>query len=357
MTGASLGAQPTTAEIADANRLDEGSLARWLQSNVEGFEGPLTVRRFDGGQSNPTYQLITPSRIYVLRKKPAGKLLPSAHAVDREFRVMEALCSTGFPVPKVYALCGDVGVIGSIFYVMQMIPGRVLTDALVPGETSAHRRALYESKITTLAQLHSVDFEGVGLSDFGKQGNYYARQIDRWSKQYKLSETESIVEMNRLMRWLPETIPALSKTSIVHGDFRLDNLIIDAKEPRVVAVLDWELSTLGDPLADFTNYLLNWFLPRDGRSHVKGVDLRALGIPEWDEVVAIYCQYTGRDGIAHLHWYLAYNAFRLACILQGIAGRVRDGTAVSEHAKGLIRRMGPLVMSAHGFAKVAGLDE
>ncbi|MEZ5996780.1 MAG: phosphotransferase family protein [Hyphomonadaceae bacterium] len=341
--------------VEERHKLDEEPLTRWLEANVEGFAGPLTINQFKGGQSNPTYQLVTPGKKYVLRKKPGGKLLPSAHAVDREFRVISALHPTGFPVARPYALCSDDAVIGAMFYVMEMVEGRILWDGTLPGCTPAHRRAVYENKIATLAKLHMTDHTAIGLGDYGKPGNYFARQIDRWSKQYKLSETENIDEMNRLIEWLPQTVPPGERTSIVHGDYRLDNMVLHASEPRVIAVLDWELSTLGDPLADFTYYLMSWVLPRDARSSLGGLDLKALGIPERDEVVALYCGHTGRDAIPALDWYFAYNAFRLACILQGIAGRVRDGTAASAHALDMIKRIRPLAAGAYGFAQAAGL--
>jgi aminoglycoside phosphotransferase (APT) family kinase protein len=341
--------------VEERHRLDEAALDAWLKQNVEGYAGPLSINQFKGGQSNPTYQLVTPARKYVLRKKPGGKLLPSAHAVDREFRVISALYPTGFPVARPYALCSDDSVLGAMFYVMEMVEGRVLWDGSLPEMSKPERRATYEHKIATLAQLHTTDHVKIGLADFGKPGNYFARQIDRWSKQYKLSETENIDEMNRLLEWLPATIPPGERTSIVHGDYRLDNLILHATEPRVIAVLDWELSTLGDPLGDFTYYLMSWVMPHDGRAGLGGLDLAALGIPTLEETVALYCKHTGRDGIPALDWYFAYNAFRLACILQGIAGRVRDGTAASAHALQMIQRIRPLASAAFMFAQKAGL--
>jgi aminoglycoside phosphotransferase (APT) family kinase protein len=341
--------------VEERHQLDETALVRWLGANVEGFAGPLTLNQFKGGQSNPTYQLVTPSKKYVLRKKPGGKLLPSAHAVDREYRVISALYPTGFPVARPYALCMDESVVGAMFYVMDMVEGRILWDGALPECEPDERRAIYESKIATLARLHKTDLAAIGLADYGKPGNYFARQIDRWSKQYRLSETETIAEMDRLIEWLPQTTPAGERTSIVHGDYRLDNLVLHASEPRVAAVLDWELSTLGDPLADFTYYLMSWVLPRDARSSLGGLDLKLLGIPTKEEVVALYCAQTGRDNIPALDWYFAYNAFRLACILQGIAGRVRDGTAASAHALEMIKRIRPLAQGAFGFAKQSGM--
>ncbi|MGE0529950.1 MAG: phosphotransferase family protein [Hyphomonadaceae bacterium] len=341
--------------VEERHKLDEGALDEWLKTNVEGYAGPLTINQFKGGQSNPTYQLVTPSRKYVLRKKPGGKLLPSAHAVDREFRVISALYPTGFPVARAYALCSDDTVLGAMFYVMEMVEGRVLWNGALPEMDKADRRKTYENKIATLAKLHSTDFEKIGLGDYGKPGNYFGRQIDRWSKQYKLSETETIDEMNRLIEWLPQTIPPGERTSIVHGDYRLDNMVLHESEPRVIAVLDWELSTLGDPLGDFTYYLMNWVMPHDGRSGLGGVDVASLGIPTLEETVKLYCDQTGRDGIAELDWYFSYNAFRLACILQGIAGRVRDGTAASAHATQMIQRIRPLAAASYHYAQKAGL--
>jgi aminoglycoside phosphotransferase (APT) family kinase protein len=344
-----------TKPVEERHRLDEAALTRWMEANVAGFAGPLSLNQFKGGQSNPTYQIVTPGRKYVLRKKPGGKLLPSAHAVDREYRVISALHPTGFPVARAYGLCTDDSVLGAMFYVMEMVEGRIIWDGTMPDCTPEHRRAVYQHKIATLAQLHNTDYAAIGLSDYGKPGNYFARQIDRWTKQYRLSETETIDEMNQLMAWLPATIPPGETTSIVHGDYRLDNMVLHPTEPRVIAVLDWELSTLGDPLADFTYYLMNWALPRDARSSLGGMDLAAMGIPTRDEVVSAYCALTGREAIANLDWYFAYNGFRLACILQGIAGRVRDGTAASAHALDMIKRIRPLAAGAFGFAKRAGL--
>ncbi len=342
--------------VEERHRLDQASLSRWLEANVEGFEGPLTINQFKGGQSNPTYQLVTPAKKYVLRKKPTGKLLPSAHAVDREYRVISALYPTGFPVARPYALCADDSVAGAMFYVMDCVEGRILWDGSLPDLAPEERRAVYEAKIATLAKLHTTDYAAIGLHDYGKAGNYFARQIDRWTKQYKLSETETITEMDRLIEWLPATIPAGERTSIVHGDYRLDNLILHATQPRVAAVLDWELSTLGDPLGDFTYYLMSWVMPSDGRAGLGGRDLKALNIPTIDDVVAQYCKLTGRDGIPDLDWYFAYNAFRLAGILQGIAGRVRDGTASSAHATQMVQRIRPLAQAAFMFAERAGLQ-
>jgi aminoglycoside phosphotransferase (APT) family kinase protein len=345
------GTKPVEAKHA----IDEAALVRWLEGNVEGYKGPLEVRQFKGGQSNPTYQLVTPTQKYVLRRKPPGKLLPSAHAVDREFKVISALHPTGFPVARPFGLCMDESVIGTIFYVMDCVEGRVLWDGALPQESRENRRKIYEAKVHTLAALHNTDYKAVGLEDFGKAGSYFARQIDRWSKQYKLSETMKIPEMDELMAYLPASIPPGETTSVIHGDYRLDNMILHPTEPRILAVLDWELSTLGDPLGDFTYHLMNWVMPAGQRSGLAGLDLEALNIPSRDEYVAMYCKATGRDGLPQTDWYFAYNMFRLAAILQGIVGRVRDGTAASAHAEANAERVIPLAQAAFHFAKQAGM--
>jgi aminoglycoside phosphotransferase (APT) family kinase protein len=344
-----------TKPVDPRHRLDEAALATWMQANVEGFAGPLDVRQFKGGQSNPTYQLVTPGHSYVLRRKPPGTLLPSAHAVDREYRVISALHPTGFPVARPFGLCTDDNVLGTMFYVMDQVEGRILWDGSLPASTPQERRAIYEAKIATLAALHTTDYQAIGLGDYGKPGSYFERQIGRWSKQYKLSETTPVPEMDRLIEWLPATVPPGETTSIVHGDYRLDNMILHPSEPKVLAVLDWELSTLGDPLGDFTYHLMNWVMPAGLRSGLMGLDLEALGIPSMDEYVRQYCAYTGRDGIAQLDWYFAYNLFRLAAIIQGIVGRVRDGTAASAHAEENAARVAPLAQAAFGFARKAGM--
>jgi aminoglycoside phosphotransferase (APT) family kinase protein len=345
-----------TKEVADAHKFDEKKLADYMEAHVEGFEGPLTVHQFKGGQSNPTYRLDTPKKKYVLRRKPPGKLLPSAHAVDREYKVITALHGTGYPVARTYALCEDESIIGTMFYIMDCVEGRIFWEATLPDVELKERAAIYDAMNETLARLHMVDYEKIGLGDFGKPGNYFARQINRWTKQYKASETEQIREMDRLIEWLPENIPPDDTTSIVHGDYRLDNMILHPTEPKVLAVLDWELSTLGHPLGDFTYHLMQWRMPaRDnpGGSLVDA-DLKALGIPEEDEYIAAYCRRTGRDGIPDIDYYFAYNFFRLAGILQGIVGRVRDGTASSDHAKSMAAHVRPLAEAAWHFAQRAG---
>jgi aminoglycoside phosphotransferase (APT) family kinase protein len=345
-----------TKPVEDRHRFDEAALSAWMAATVPDFAGPLEVRQFKGGQSNPTYQVLTPRRAYVLRRKPPGKLLPSAHAVDREYRVIAALHPTGFPVARPWGLCTDEGVIGTMFYVMDQVEGRILWDNALPGLSPERRRAIYEAKIDTLAALHRIDPVAVGLGDYGKPGNYFARQIDRWTKQYQASETETIPAMNALIDWLPRTVPADDQTGIVHGDYRLDNMILHPSEDRVVAVLDWELSTLGNPLADFTYYLMNWVMPAEVRGGLLGRDLAELGIPSQKEAIARYCAATGRAGIPETDWYFAYNLFRLAAILQGIAGRVRDGTAASPQARAMATRVTPLAEGALSFARAAGLS-
>lgn len=338
-----------TKPVEERHKFDEASLERWMQEHVEGFSGPLSVNQFKGGQSNPTYRLDTPTRSYVLRRKPFGKLLPSAHAVDREFRVISALGKQGFPVAKAYALCMDDAVIGAAFYIMSMEEGRVFWDPTLPNQSPEARRAIFTAKIETLAQLHSFDPEAIGLSDFGKPGNYFARQVDRWTKQYKASETEHIAEVEKLIEWLPRTVPEQQRVSIVHGDYRLDNMIFHPTEPRVIAVLDWELSTLGDPMADFTYLLMQWVMPG-----LSGVDLKALNIPTLEEAIAIYVKASGRPDVPDVNWYFAYNLFRLACITQGIAGRIRDGTAANAKAIETAKRTVPLSKAAWYYAQQAG---
>jgi aminoglycoside phosphotransferase (APT) family kinase protein len=344
-----------TEPLDERTRIDAEALLPWLQANVEGFAGPLEIRKFKGGQSNPTYQLVTPTQRYVLRRKPPGKLLPSAHAVDREFKVISALNKVDFPVARAYALCMDESVLGTIFYVMEQVEGRILWDGTLPDYQPAERRAIYEAEIDTLARLHNVDYQAIGLGDYGKPGNYFGRQVDRWTKQYKASETAAIPEMDRLIEWLPATLPVDDQTSIVHGDYRLDNMILHPTEAKVSAVLDWELSTLGNPLADFTYFLMSWVMPSQERGGLSGIDdLTAYGIPTIDEAVAQYCRVTGRDGLPDLDWYFSYNLFRLAGICQGIVGRVRDGTANSAHAATMEARVPVLARGAWDFARKAG---
>ena len=342
-----------TTDVRDSLRFDEDQLTDYMTSHVEGFHGPLQVQQFKGGQSNPTYLLQGDSGRYVLRRKPPGNLLKSAHAVDREYRVISALYGADFPVPRPYVLCEDDVVIGTAFYIMEYVEGRIFWELDLPELDPGERAAIYDSVNDTIAKLHGFDYHALGLDDYGKPGNYFARQISRWSGQYRASETRTIEPMNRLMEWLPEHIPDDESAGIVHGDFRLDNMIIHADEPRVIAVLDWELSTIGHPLADFTYHLMSWQMPEIGlgSAGLRDRDLAALGIPSEDEYTRLYCERTGRTGgIANREFYSAFNFFRLAAILQGIAGRVRDGTAASAHAGQAERAVEPLAVLGWEFA-------
>jgi len=323
-----------TMPVQDKHRFDPGRLEPYLRERIDGFVGPLVIEQFKGGQSNPTYRLRAGGKSYVLRRKPPGKLLPSAHAVDREYRVLTALRDSDVPVPRTYCLCQDETLIGTAFFIMDCVAGRVLWDPLLLALDGPGRRAVYEDMNRVIAALHRVDYRAVGLEDFGKPDNYLGRQIVRWTKQYRASETERIEAMDRLIAWLPENLPSAEETAIVHGDYRLDNLIFHPTEPRVVAVLDWELSTLGHPLADFAYHCMSWHVPPGPFRGMGGADLAALGIPEERDYIALYCRHTGRDSIDPGHWdfYIAYNMFRAAGIAQGIMGRVVDGTAASQHA-------------------------
>ncbi|WP_396594791.1 phosphotransferase family protein [Brevundimonas sp. R86498] len=343
-----------TREVDPRHRLDEAALDRWMGDHVEGYAGPLTIRQFKGGQSNPTYELATPGATYVLRRKPPGVLLPSAHAVDREFTVISALSAQGYPVARPHALCTDDGVIGSMFYVMSKVEGRVLWDLKLPGMEPAERRAIYNAQIDALAALHRFDPAAIGLGDYGRPGNYFGRQVARWTKQYKASEIDPIPEMDRLIAFLAESLPADGPVTIVHGDFRIDNLIMAPDRAEVRAVLDWELSTLGDPMADFSYLLIGWVMPASLRNGLLGADLEALGIPSVAETVERYAAQTGRQAPQNLDWLMAYNLFRLAAICQGIAGRVRDGTAASAHAIQTAAQVTPLARAAWSHAVKAG---
>ncbi len=352
-----------TRPVSEAHSFDVAVLEAWLRAHLPGFEGPLTVEMFKGGQSNPTYKLITPKQSFVMRAKPGpvAKLLPSAHAVEREFAVMQGLFGTGVPVAKMFVLCEDESVIGRAFYVMEFVQGRVLWDQTLPGMTSAQRAAIYDEMNRVIAALHNVAFADRGLENYGKAGNYFERQIGRWSKQYVASVTQPIEEMDKLMAWLPANMPAsakdASKVSIVHGDYRLDNLMFHPTEPRVLAVLDWELSTIGHPLADFSYHCMAWHIPPGTFRGIGGVDIAALGIPSEDEYIRKYCERTGLATPAELktdwNFYLAYNMFRIAAILQGIAKRVEAGTASSEQAKASGAGARPMAELAWKFAQLA----
>lgn len=323
-----------TKPVEERHRFDLARLESWLRSNVEGYSGRLEVEQFKGGQSNPTYRLSAGGRRYALRRKPPGKLLPSAHAVDREYRVIKALHGAGFPVARPYGLCADDSVVGTMFYVTDCIEGRVLWDQSLPGASKAERSAIWDELNRVIAQLHGIDYRAIGLADFGKPGNYIARQVDRWTTQYRASETEKIEAMDHLIDWLPKNIPAGDETVIVHGDYRLDNTIFHSSQPKILAVLDWELSTLGHPLADFAYHCMSWHIPPGQFRGIAGLDYDALGIPTEPRYIEAYCKRTGRAGVSATDWdfYMAYNLFRIAGILQGIMKRVVDGTAASSHA-------------------------
>jgi aminoglycoside phosphotransferase (APT) family kinase protein len=335
-----------TMPVQDKHRFDVERLSQYLRANIAGFAGPLHVEQFRGGQSNPTFLLTTPGKRYVLRRKPPGKLLPSAHAVDREYRVICALRQARIPVAPAWVLCMDESVIGTAFYVMDYIQGRVLWDQSLPGMSRSERAAIFDELNRVMAALHQVDYQAIGLGDYGKPGNYLERQIGRWTKQYRASETEKIEAMEKLIEWLPRHIPPQDETSVVHGDYRLDNVIFHPSEPRILAVLDWELSTLGHPLADFAYHCMYWRLTPGEFRGLGGLDLPALGIPTEEEYVAAYCRRTGRTRIEHWDYYTAYNMFRLAGIVQGIMGRVVEGTAVSEQALESGKRARPLAEAA-----------
>lgn len=332
--------------------LDEGKLAGWLRDTVSTELD--AVEKFPGGQSNPTYRIGTARGPFVLRRKPFGPLLPSAHAVDREYRLLAALHPTGFPVPRPVALCADESVIGATFYLMELVEGRTVWDGTLPDVPKPDRRAHYEAMVDTLATLHAIDPQAVGLGDFGPPGNYFERQVQRWTKQYRASQTDDIPEVERLIDWLPRTLPPQTRIAIIHGDYRIDNLIYAPDAPQVRAVLDWELTTIGDPLADFTYLAMNWAMPRDGRSGLAGVDLGAEGLPSLDDMVARYCAASGRDGLPDLHWYFAYNLFRLVGIVQGIKKRMADGNASSAQAAATVAKLVPLAEAAWAEARKAG---
>ncbi len=324
---------PGTIPVREAHRFDEGALERHLREHVEGFRGPLTVRQFAGGQSNPTFALSAGGRRYVLRKKPPGTLLPSAHAVDREYRVISALAKTDVPVARAYTLCEDHEVIGTPFYVMELVEGRILRDPTLPGMSRSERAAIYEMMIDVLTRLHRLDPAAIGLGDYGKPGNYFSRQIGRWTKQYEMSRTDDIASMNELLRWLPANIPPGDETRLVHGDYRLENMILHPAEPRILAVLDWELSTLGHPLADLAYNCILYHSAGPTTGGLAGLDFAAAGIPSEPDYLAAYCERTGRPAIEHWNFYLAFSLFRLAAIAQGILGRALQGNASSETAK------------------------
>ena len=313
-----------TIDVKAAHKFDEAKLAGYLERHIDGFAGPLTVKQFEGGQSNPTYFLSTPNRNYVLRRKPPGRLVKSAHAVEREFRVIHALNATDFVVPHAYVLCEDPDVIGTSFFVMSHVPGEARRDVSMPDLARSARRSLVNSFIDAMAMLHGYDHVALGLADFGPPGNYFARQVSRWSRQYRETETEKLAEMHELIAWLEKSIPEQTRTTIVHGDYSFHNLLCHPTEPRIAAVLDWELSTIGDPLGDFTYFTQPWFAP-PGEGSIGGKDLKALGIPTYDELRDRYCERTGTTYRSEA-FYRAFHAFRSGAILQGIIRRALDGT-------------------------------
>jgi aminoglycoside phosphotransferase (APT) family kinase protein len=334
MSGTGQDENAGTTAVRDGFRFDERSLARWMEAHVEGYAGPLSVDQFKGGQSNPTYRLVTPQRSYVLRRKPPGEVLKGAHAVDREATVLTALAKADFPVAQVYGLCTDERVIGSWFYVMELVEGRIFWDASFPDVPKAERAAYFDAMNAAIARLHGIDYQATGLGDYGKPGNYFARQIGRWSRQY-LEDTDAgrNPDMDQLIEWLPANIPAGDETAIVHGDFRCDNMIFHPTEPKILAVLDWELSTLGHPLADFAYHAMMYRMPPDIVAGLGNADITALGIPTEAEYAAAYAARTGRSSFDSYDFCIAFNFFRLAAIFHGIKGRVIRGTAASAHAK------------------------
>ncbi len=343
--------------MSNNQQLNIDNLTLWFAANVEGFEGPLSAEKFAGGQSNPTFRIDTPKKSYVLRRKPMGKTLPGAHAVDREYKIMTALGGIGFPVPKTYGLCTDDEVIGSMFFIMEMVEGRIFWDPTFPEIEKSERHKYYDAMNSTIAQLHMVDFEKIGLGDYGKKGQFVARQIALWTRQYQ-SDTDAgpVAAMDRLVEWLPQNIPLDDETSLAHGDYRCDNMIFHPTEPKVIAVLDWELSTLGNPLADFTYHLMSYRLPSGLHTGMSGVDLQSLGIPSEEEYIAQYCNRTGRETIENIDFYIAFNMFRLVAILHGIKGRYVRGNASNAKAAALIEKIEPMAEAAWDAAVRAGAN-
>lgn len=346
------GASPISSRSED--HIDSEALNRWMTEHVAGYAGPAAVAKFPSGQSNPTYRIDAGSGTYVLRRKPFGALLPSAHAVDREYRLLKALYPTGFPVPRPLALCTDSRILGTDFYAMDMIAGRSFWDGALPGLSPDQRHSIYEALIDTLARLHSIEPATVGLGDYGRPGNYFERQVRRWTAQYRASQTELIEEAEQLIAWLPHTLPPQDRLSIVHGDYRIDNVLFAADEPRVLAVLDWELSTTGDPLADLSYLLMNWETPYDGSAGIANLDLEALGIPTLAQMADRYAAATNRAAVPNLNWYFAFNLFRLMAIVQGIRKRAVEGNASSTQAEIVGKRVRPLAVQAWTWALRTG---
>ncbi len=333
--------------------LDIEGLSRWLCDALPGLPRVERLEKFPGGQSNPTYRLDTGEQSFVLRRQPFGALLPSAHAVDREFRLLEALAPTGFPAPRPVAICEAPDVIGSKFYLMERVEGRTFWDGALPGLARADRRPLYHALVDTIAGLHGIDPEAAGLGDFGAPGNYLERQVHRWTKQYRAAQTDEIPEVEQLIAWLPLTIPAQGQRAIIHGDYRIDNIIFANDAPRALAVIDWELATIGDPLADFAYFAMAWVMPHDGGSGLAGIDLEAADIPPLAEIVQRYCDRTGRRQAPDLHWYFAFNLFRLVGIVQGIKRRMLDGNASNAGAAEKVSQIGALARLGWQQARLA----
>ncbi|WP_411819583.1 phosphotransferase family protein [Hyphococcus formosus] len=334
--------------------IDLEKLGDWLGENAQDIGRPSSLKKFAGGQSNPTYRLETSEGAFVLRRKPFGELLPSAHAVDREFQLISGLFPTGFPVPRPIALCEDSAVIGAMFYIMELIDGETYFDGRLPSIEKTMRADHYRAMITTLADLHAVDISQPALANFQRSGNYFARQVSRWIKQYRIAQTDDIETVEKLIEWLPTSIPEQTHTSLIHGDYRIDNLIFDRNEPVVRGVIDWELATCGDPLADITYLLMHWIMPADGKAAMGGLDLEAAGVPSLDEAAEIYCERAGREALPNLDWYFAYNLFRLVGIIQGIKKRVIDGNASSQNAEEAVARLIPLADEAWHRAQLSG---
>ncbi|NHK28641.1 phosphotransferase family protein [Parvularcula flava] len=343
-----------TIETPDRLKFDEEALAAYLNDHVDGFAGPMSVSKFAGGESNPTYLLTTPEKKYVLRRKPPGKLLPSAHAVDREYRIMTALGQQGYPVPKTHVLCEDDSVIGTMFFVMDMVEGRIFWDKVIDDVTPDERRGFFNEAIDNLARLHQIDYQAAGLGDYGKPGNYFARQIERWTKQYKAAETTAIPEIDNLIDWLPSAVPDDDETTIVHGDYKIDNLIYAPGEPKIIATLDWELSTLGHPLADFSYFLMPWSMPQITTLGYSDVDFDAMNIPTIAEASERYCAATGRSALPDLNFCMAYNLFRFSGIVQGVYKRALQGNASSTNAAKYGAVVPMLGQAGWAFAKKAG---
>ncbi|QLC23154.1 phosphotransferase family protein [Parasphingopyxis sp. CP4] len=351
-----MGEKAISAEgVAEKDRMNEDNLDAWMRENVEGFAGLAAYSKFSDGQSNPTYRVEDQAgQTFVLRRKPFGDLLPSAHQVEREYRAIAALHPVGYPVAKPFALCEDDSVVGSAFYIMDLVDGRVLWDGMLPGMEPAERSSTYKAMIGTLARLHNLDYKEIGLERHGKPGNYFERQVHTWTKLYRMAETETIPEVEKLIEWLPTTVPEQTRTSVIHGDYRLDNMIFQPDRPEVAAVLDWELSTIGDPLADFTYLAQNWVMHGEGGSALADHDLTGTGIPTIEEATELYCELTDRDSIPDMNWYFSYNMFRLTGIIQGIKKRWLDGTASSAEAEERSKRVPELAEASWEFARAAG---